>query len=139
MRLVWILGIAGLIPMIAGVMAPAFDQSTAQMLQNGAMHYGVVIAAFMAGSHWGLALYAPADSAPGARLVLAITAALGAWGASFLPRPSGAVALTALFVAIFLIDAWMARRGLHAAEYWRLRQILSAGAALSYFGIALSP
>lgn len=139
MRLVWILGLAGLIPMAAGVAAPAFPEPTAQQLQHAAMSYGAVIAAFMAGSHWGLALYAPADSAPGGRLLLAIIAGLCAWGTIFLPRVAGALALSALFVAIFFIDAWMARRGLHTPEYWRLRQILSAGATLSYFGIALSP
>ncbi|MBY8965693.1 DUF3429 family protein [Algiphilus sp.] len=125
--------------MVAGAFAPALPSTVAGPLQAAALSYGAIIAAFMAGSHWGLALYAPADAAPGTRLLLAIAAALAAWILGFLPKAPAALALAALFAALFLMDAWMARRGLHALDYWRLRQILSAGAALSYFGIAVSP
>ncbi|WP_420428418.1 DUF3429 domain-containing protein [Algiphilus sp.] len=139
MRLVWILGLAGLIPMAAGAFAPALPPAMAVPLQAAALSYGAIIAAFMAGTHWGLALYAPGDAAPDGRLLLAIVAALAAWGITFLSKTPAGLALTALFAALFCMDAWMARRGLHAIDYWRLRQILSAGAALSYFGIAVSP
>ena len=137
MPLTWILGLAGLLPMAAGLLAPFSPAPEA--VREAALLYGVVICAFMAGTHWGLALYAPAGEAHELRLAVSVVPALLAWGAAFLAPTLGALALTALFGLLYAVDARLARRGLHFPDYWRLRQILSAGAALCYFGIALAP
>lgn len=135
MAIVWLLGIAGLLPMLMGVIAPALPGGAA--LQQAALLYGCIICAFMAGSHWGLALYAA--QARSSRLILAIAVSLAAWGMALAPRWLAGLGLTAAFIVLFCMDSWMARRGLHDPEYWRLRQILTAGASLSYIGIAISP
>lgn len=137
MRLAWILGIAGLVPMIAGVFAPAFAAFDGAPLQQAAMVYGCIICAFMAGTHWAFAIYA--DRGRDARLLLSVGIALLAWWFVFLPRPAAGILLAACFALLFAIDSWMARNGMHMPDYWRLRQVLSAGAALSYIGLALAP
>lgn len=97
--LTWILGLAGLLPMALGLFAPLYGAPKAALL------YGTVICAFMAGTHWGLALYAPDGQARELRLVLSVAPALPAWGTAFLTPTLTALALTALFGLLFAGEA----------------------------------
>lgn len=133
----WILGLAGLLPMVAGLLAPLSAAPAA--LHEAVLLYGGVIAGFMAGTHWGLALHAGEGQGRDLRLMVSVIPALLAWLALLLAPRMAALALVGLFALLYAIDASLGRRGLIDRDYWRLRQILSAGAALCYFGIALSP
>lgn len=137
MPLTWTLGLAGLLPMAGGLLAPLFPATEAA--RSAALLYGVVISAFMAGTHWGLALHAPSGQAREPRLAVSIVPALLAWGAAFLAPRLGALALVGRFGLLFAIDARLAACGLHDPDHWRLRRIPSASAALCSSGIALTP
>jgi hypothetical protein len=136
-RMIWTLGLAGVLPFAAGVLAPLLPDGWQPRTLELTLLYAALLLAFLGGTHWGFALYA--EEAPQMRLVLAVLPPLYALGMLQLPRPAAALALAAGFAAVFALDSWLARRGLHHPDYWRLRQILTAVACLALTAVALQP
>ena len=121
-----VLGAAGLIPFIAGaaylLLGPL---PMAQYVFNALIGYGAVILSFMGAIHWGLALRATADQAPGAWFAISVVPALLGWGAALLglagAHRSALLILMIGFIGVLLLDRQAIRQGLAPAWYWRLR------------------
>ncbi|MDE2081996.1 MAG: DUF3429 domain-containing protein [Burkholderiales bacterium] len=124
------LGYAGLLPFIAGALLvwTVHDELRPELMRGLAL-YAAVIASFLGGIHWGLAMQA---GSPSRHLVWGVLPALLAWPAAWMPPGSGLVLLGALLLAGYAVD-----RGLYAAagaEAWlTLRFRLSAVAGLCCF------
>lgn len=123
----WPLGLAGLLPFLAGLAAVVLGYGWAA----GALAaYGATILAFLGAVHWGLALAEPGRAA-GARLVGGVLPSLVAWVALLLPLRPG-LALIGLGLAVLVaVETVATRRGLLPASYLRLRWVLTAVAATS--------
>ncbi|WP_376087452.1 DUF3429 domain-containing protein [Roseomonas sp. CCTCC AB2023176] len=127
-----ILGPAGLIPFaalcVAALVWPEWRFAALVLLVT----YGALIASFLGGVHWGLALRPrPGEEwAAWPRLALGVLPSLIAWAALFLlPRAGSLVAIAALLLATAGIETLATRRGLMPPAYLRLRWFLSGGAA----------
>jgi hypothetical protein len=124
-----LLGLAGLIPFVAGAaavwLAGADLEHRAALVLNA---YTATIMSFLGGIHWGLAARraAPAD----ALLWWGVTPSLVAWVALLLPDRAGLPLQAAALVACYLVDARVyPREGL--AGWLPLRRLLTAVAVLS--------
>ncbi len=137
-----ILGLAGLIPFLWGaatslspglaeVSGAAFGvRFTAQALLQG---YGVVILAFMSGVIWGFAARAKgADATFG--YVSSVLPALWAFFLGTGERPLALWMLLLGFVALLVLDALFARRGL-APDWWMALRLLLTGVVALCLGI----
>jgi Protein of unknown function (DUF3429) len=131
-----VLGAAGLIPFfgLAALLLAGWSESlgwTTGATRTALLTYGAVIASFLGGIRWGLAVAQP-DKAPVRRdYVLSVVPSLAAWGALALPASWDMRALGALILALGLIDQDLAARGLAPAWFGRLRLGLSLGAGLA--------
>ena len=100
--------------------------------------YAVVISAFMAGSHWGIAL----KSADLITLLASNAFALGVFAiALWLRKPLGLALLVMIFAAQLLVDRRLLALALASNAYWRLRlQVTGIVCALlaTYLLIAVS-
>jgi len=123
--LAWPLGLAGLLPFLAGLVAVILGQDWA----GGALAaYGATILAFLGAVHWGLALAAP-GVADRLRLIGGVAPALLAWVALLLPVRLGLGLLGLAILALVVAETLAARRGLLSRPYVRLRWVLSVVAA----------
>jgi hypothetical protein len=131
------LGLAGLLPFIglsalclAGA-GPVLGIAPRMAL----LTYGAVIASFLGGIRWGVALrgtdHAWRD------LGLAVVPSLVAWGCLALREPLDLAALGLLVLAWGLVDQDMPRRSLAPPWFGRLRLLLSGVAGLSLLAAAL--
>lgn len=125
-----LLPLAGTLPFIAAVICLSLGiDALTPLLRIDAMLtvYALVIAAFMAGAHWGqaqgLQAQAPARGLPTALLWLSNGVALAIAGAAItLSMHSLWLALAMYFVVLLLIDLGLYRRGAITLAYWRVRQ-----------------
>lgn len=104
-----------------------------------AASYGLLIVAFMAGTHWGIAQRLP-GGAPAIILLASNGITLLAWAAFLLaPVRSGLVVLTAAFAVLYLVDRNLHRRGGIEAGYLTVRRnvTLMVVAALSLTILAM--
>lgn len=124
----WALGLAGLIPFVAGaawlLLAPGEP-----LAPRALAAYGAVIVSFLGGIHWGLVMARPGAAAT-APLVWGVVPSLIAWPALLLPPAWSLALLAAALVLCFMVDR---RRypALGLAAWLPLRALLSAAAALS--------
>jgi len=118
----WLLAAAGTLPFLAGVV----DAIALERAWLDTVHvYAAIIASFICGIHWGVALFAPERLAP--RLfVLSNVLALLAWLAALLPPGPGFLLLGAIFAALLLVDAKLWRSGLLPGWFWHLRAAITA-------------
>ena len=126
--LAWPLGLGGLLPFLAGLVAVSLGQAWAA----GALAaYGAVILSFLGAVHWGLALAAP-DQASRARLVGGVLPSLVAWLALLAPLPIGLVVLGLGLLCLAGVETLAARRDLLPWAYLQLRWVLTivAGSCL---------
>lgn len=129
------LGYAGLLPFVAGALLIWLVHPPAvPYVALAVLGYGAVIASFLGGIHWGLAMRAlPVDAGLVPRaLGWGVTPSLLAWVAVVMPAYAGLVVLGATLVGAYLVDrkhypAW------GVAGWLTLRFRLSAVAALSCF------
>lgn len=128
------LGLAGLLPFIAGALAalaaaPGSPLHATALAALGA--YGAVILSFLGAVHWGLALAEPGrpPTVTAARLGLGVVPSLLAWAALLLPPAAGLGLIAAGILATAGIETMASRRGLVPEGYLRLRWLLSPGAA----------
>lgn len=131
-RLLWTLGLLGLLPFIAGALAVLLAPDHWGGFARGALiAYGAVILSFLGAVHWGLALRAPPAEAwaTPARLVLGVVPSLIGWAALLLLEAASPPLLAAGILATAAMEQWAAGRGLVPGFYMRLRWVLSLGAA----------
>ena len=127
-----LLGLAGLIPLIACGIAALGTQGDRAMLALVA--YGAVVLAFLGGVHWGFALIDPVDRGARQRLGLGVLPSLVGWVALLLTiavnAQAGLILLVLAFLGVVIVEARARRAGLMPPGYMRLRYVLSAGVIL---------
>lgn len=131
-RLLWTLGLSGLLPFAAAALAVLLAPDYWGGFARGALiAYGAVILSFLGAVHWGLALRAPAGEAwaTPARLVLGVVPSLIGWVAMMLFEAPSLLLLALGILATAGVEQWAAARGLVPGFYMRLRWVLSLGAA----------
>jgi hypothetical protein len=133
-----LLGLAGLIPFVAGALAVfAAEGWTRGLALQALAAYGAVILSFLGAVHWGFALAAPDTPATPARLIGGVLPSLWAWAALLLPASLACLAL-AIGLALTLAAEEVARaRGSTPLAYQRLRRLLSLVAAASLLAAGL--
>lgn len=152
------LGALGVIPFVALAtpvakhLAPFLPAAVAEQSDLFQVGYGVSIASFLGGVHWGAALSSPltplggASAAAGAaakvaarmaaeRLTWGVVPSLLAWPLVAMESGPAAALLSALLPALYLVDKRFAGRGLLPAWYMALRAPLTLGAT---FGCLLT-
>lgn len=125
------LGLGGLIPFWALAIALAFRRDVPWLgtsLPTVLAAYAALIASFLGGVRWGLAV--GAKDRPAA-YIASVVPCLVAWLLLILPDPWRLGALAALFLALGPVDARMAARGRAPLWFGRLRLILSSGAGIA--------
>ena len=126
--MVFVLGYAGLIPFLAG---PAWltlsPQTVPPWLDQVWLLYAGLIAAFMAGTFWGMALLVA--EGPHGKLGMALSGVLMllAWGALALPFRRSLFALAGVFVLLVLAEIWRERTIDPLSGYFTLRATLTLG------------
>ena len=138
-RVAWILAICGAL-VLAGLTAALFSSETRIRIPaiSALVTLAMVLLAYLGGIEWGLALREEAgtESTRVAALVLATLPAAAAWGLFWLPSPQWQVgAAGALFLAVWMADLRLARRGLLPAWFVDLRTAVTAAVAV-ILGIA---
>ncbi len=132
-----LLGLAGLIPFVAGAVVILFYPSTVPVpgLVGALAGYGAVILSFLGAVHWGLALADDPIGVPGrariaaGRLTLGVLPALAGW-ASLLILTTGRPRLSLLlllvgFAVVTAVETRAGRAGLMPRGYLPLRWLLS--------------
>ena len=127
--LAWTLGLAGLIPFLLAASFQWFTPPGWRMLAASALlGYGAVIASFLGGIHWGLAMRT--GTPPAARLIWGVMPSLLGWLAVLLEGPWGQLLLALSLLACWLVDRSV-YRDLGLAAWLPLRTLLSAVAIAS--------
>lgn len=129
----WALGVAGLIPFVAGAAGMLWPSALPWPVPGGAAAalgaYGAVIVSFLGGIHWGLAM-AGSGEPSALRLAWGVVPSLIAWPALLLAPAWGLAALAAALVLCFMVDR-RSYPALGLAGWLPLRGLLTAVAALS--------
>lgn len=137
-----LLGASGLLPFVglALLLLTGWHDAlglSASGIRSALAAYGAVVASFLGGIRWGLALGERGSG--GARdFVLSIAPALVAWACLALPRPWDMAALGALILLWGVVDQDLIRRGLAPSWFGWLRATLSGGAGLSLLAASLA-
>ena len=125
---VFLLGIAGLVPFLAGPLWLTVAPDTAPaMLDRVWLLYGALIASFMAGTFWGFALPAIQGAEGAVGILLASILMLATWVVASLPFSMALPGLGSLFLLLLLADYWRERTLGEVEGYFRLRAMLTAG------------
>lgn len=144
-----VLGLGGLVPFVALALGSlALPGDLARIAVHAQIQYAAAILSFIGALHWGVALAAPALSAPRTRLALgwSVLPALYAAGAVVAPdllpdleaNRTTLALLAAGFVAAWLVDRLLYRG--HPVPGWfvRLRATLTIGATLALLSTLLA-
>lgn len=126
--LVYLLGYAGLLPFIAGpAWLMAMPETAPVWLDRVWLSYAAMIASFMAGTLWGLAL--PTAEGPDGLLGMALSTMLMllAWGAAALPFVWALPALGLVFALLVVAEIWRERVLDPLSGYFGLRVSLTTG------------
>ena len=99
-----VLGLAGLLPFVAGAAALAMLDAPGLQAWAGTalVAYGALIASFLGGIHWGLAMLG--QEPVSLRLGWGVSPSLLAWIAVLLPLGAGLLLLAGLLVACYAVD-----------------------------------
>ncbi len=119
------LGLAGLVPFVAGLFAVMFGSTPAQHLAGERifLYYAATILAFLGGVRWGAALASPTWRA----LLLAVAPSLIAFGALLLDPGPALLVFGVTFAVVGAADAGRRSTPLWPDWYRRLRIMLSVG------------
>jgi len=131
-RIVMLLGYSGLLPFLAVPLWLTINAESAPVwLDRIWVSYVAMIAAFMAGTLWGIAL--PACEGPQGMLGLVASSVLmiAAWAALLLPMQGALLGLIVVFLLQLLVDFWFERNLGSVEGYFRLRVVLTAGACIA--------
>lgn len=115
------LGLAGLLPFVAGAALPWFMQPGGRMLAASALlTYAALIVSFLGGIHWGLAMRQSHPPKP--QLVWGVIPSLLGWLAVLLDTPWGLLLMALSLLACYGVDrlvyprqgvaGWLGLRGL---------------------------
>lgn len=127
-RLLFVLGYAGLLPFFLGPAWLTFAPASAPLgLDQAWLLWGAMIAAFMAGSFWGLALIVAENPAGLFGMVLSAVLLLAAWASMLLPFPLALWGLAAVFLLLALAEIWRERTLDPMSSYLSLRIQLTVG------------
>ena len=119
-KVVWILGLAGLLPLLAGAVC-AFLPGWAQVV-DGARLYALAVLCFVGGSHWGLNVRH--NRAP--LMALSVLPALVGWAVwLLLSGAAEALALAFALAATQLLDEYQTEVGYLHPQYRLLRRVLT--------------
>ncbi|TAM12810.1 MAG: DUF3429 family protein [Nevskiaceae bacterium] len=141
--LVFILGYLGLVPFVIDPLWLSVAPATVPAWLDAAWQvYAIAIAAFMAGSFWGMGLFVAASTNGRIGLLLAATQALLAALTIVVPREWRLAWLAVVFVLLALSELWREHTFDPESGYLRLRLGLTFGvlvclgwrAALGNFG-----
>ena len=126
--MVLVLGYAGLIPFLADPLWITVSPDTAPVwLDRAWLFYAVMIASFMAGTFWRLALQVVDAPAGQLGLVLAIAQMLLAWGVLALPAGWTLPGLAVVFLLLLWTEVWRERVFDPLGGYMSLRVGLTIG------------
>ena len=130
------LGASGLIPFVglaALLLIGAHDILgwTAGGTRRALLTYGAVIASFLGGIRWGLAVTQPNPARAARDFVLSVVPSLLAWSTLAFPAPWDLRALGALIIVLGLLDQDLVGSGNAPSWFGRLRLGLSLGAGLA--------
>lgn len=129
------LGLAGLLPFVAGAIALwTVPREQVPAIAGALAAYGAAIVAFLGGLHWGLAARGAQATA---QYAWGVVPGLVAWGALLLPRHAGLAVLAGTLVACHAVD----RRVLPAqglAGWLPMRALLTSVAVASCLAGALA-
>lgn len=124
-KVAWCLGLAGLIPFIAGGVLVWFGSMKWQVIAiNSFTYYSAVILSFLGGVHWGSALQV---SRPGNawRLLLAMLPSLVAWPALLLNIQAALWTLLSGFILVGGYDLSRVGQQGFPSWYFKLRGLLT--------------
>ena len=127
------LGLAGLLPFLAGSLAAVSqDDEWRRLGMLGLQAYAAVILAFLGGVHWGVALQAGTNQTVGvqrARFGLGVLPSLVGWAGlllTFIGLPLVGLAVQAAgFIGLTIGEARATQAGLLQRSYMALRWVLS--------------
>jgi hypothetical protein len=126
--LLFILGYAGLLPFVAGPLWLTLAPRTVPVWFDGVwLLYAASIAAFMAGSFWGLALVVAQNPAGQVGMLISAVLMLAAWGSMLLPFSLALMSLALVFVLLAAAEVWRERVLDPVSSYFRLRMTLTIG------------
>lgn len=127
------LGLAGLLPFVLGAaLVWIVNEEAHPYVVDALAGYAALIASFLGGLHWGLAMRLPEGPLRVARLRWAVLPSLIAWIGLTMPAYAGLVVLGGLLIACYLVDR-RSYPALGLAPWLTLRFRLSTVAALSCF------
>jgi hypothetical protein len=130
--LVYVLGYAGLLPFVAGPLWLTLSPGTApQILDRMWIGYAAMVASFMAGTFWGMALIV--SEGPSGMLGMAMSALLMllSFGASLLPFREALLALGGVFLLLALAEVWRERTIDPLSGYFVMRINLTVGVLIT--------
>lgn len=126
--LLYVLGYAGLLPFVAGPLWLSLAPNSAPLwLDQAWLLYAALIAAFMAGSFWGLALIVVENPAGKWGLLLSAALLVLSWFSILLPFGPSLAALTLVFLLLAAAEIWRERVLDPVSSYFRLRMALTIG------------
>lgn len=126
------LGLLGLIPFFAAPFWLTVSPGTVpQSLDYLWLNYAALIASFMAGTFWGMALVAARSAARTAAMLLSNGLMLATWVAMQLDFGASMAALAAIFALLFFAELWRERAVAPLPGYMRLRLLLTLGVLAS--------
>lgn len=127
-KVVLALGVAGLLPFLAGPLWLTLERASAPAwLDRAWLSYVVLVAAFLAGSFWGFALPAVEGAAGLAGVLIASLLMLLTWVAMQLPGEAQLLGLTLVFLLLLIADLWRERTLDTIGGYFALRTMLTVG------------
>lgn len=122
-----LLGYAGLLPFVACGWASVFAESAGESARLALLGYGAVIASFLGGIHWGVAMIRPGKPL---LFVWGIVPSLLGWSAQMMPTRAGLYLLATTLVFVLMVDRRLYPR--HGLQDWiALRSQLTAVATAS--------
>eukprot|EP00873_Tetraselmis_striata_P007419 jgi/Tetstr1/427683/TSEL_017808.t1 len=136
--LVKAVGLAGVIPFVilSPPVAAVVPFMPIDVLQHAAIlqtSYGISIATFLGGVHWGMAMAeyggrALSSKAAGERYLWSVTPSLVAFPAVMLPPAQASIVITGTLAAAYVVDGRFTANGLLPKWYMALRLPLTVGA-----------
>lgn len=131
-RLLYLLGYAGLLPFMAAPLWLTLSPQTApEWLDRAWLSYAAMIAAFMAGSFWGLALVVIENPAGMLGTVFSALMMLTAWISLLLPFPEDLYLLALVFLLLAVGEYWRERTLDPMSSYLYLRITLTVGVLIA--------
>ncbi len=132
-----ILGLAGILPFatLAFLMHLSAEPELRYLFTNSLLSYAAVIASFLGGSRWGLAMRIKAPLPQAMHLGLAVLPALIAWLLRSARADTAIVCFAILFALLGLIDT-VGTKNLEAPKWYaRLRTLLSIVVVVILVGV----